>query len=63
MDNVFNKISDAANNGRGVELTASEVWLLTELAGDEIAKAGGTFETWQDMFEDYDREKRRDTDN
>lgn len=60
MDNVFDKLDGASNSGQGIELTPSEVWLLMELAGEEIAKAGGHFEHCREMIEDYEREKSRD---
>ena len=63
MDNVFDKIRDAAANGQGVKLTVSEVWLLDELAGEEIAKAGNVFEGTQELLEGYDIAKRLDTDD
>ena len=60
MENVFDKLDDAAKNGRGIELTSSEVWLLMELTGEEIATQGSVYEHWREVFEDYEREKSRD---
>ena len=38
--NVFRKLVDASNSGRGITLKPPEVWILLELTGDAIPLAG-----------------------
>ena len=52
---VFDKIADAASRGTSVELTFADVTLLQELMGGELAKAGGEYDRWRDIFAEYDR--------
>ena len=63
MENVFDKITDAVARGSGVTLTSSEIWLLDEMVGEQIAVAAGEFVRMQDLFEEYAREKNRETDS
>lgn len=56
---VFDRLHTAVSNGRGVELTAAEVWLLWELAGDALAKAEAEYGKWQDRFQELDLMRRR----
>ena len=60
METVFDKLHDAAQYERGVELTYSDVWLLMVLAGDEIATAARQYEHWEELFEGYERTKTSD---
>ena len=60
MPSVFEKLDDAEKNGKGVELTCSEVWLLMELAGETIAKASDNYEQWRERFKEHEQMKHRD---
>ena len=57
---VFQKLDSANTNGKGVELSATDVWLLMEMVGDEIGQAGGRFEECEGMLRDYELYKRRE---
>ena len=46
------KLDEASKAGRGIELSASEVWLLMEHAGEAIVMAGDKFSEWQEKFRD-----------
>ena len=37
MDSVFSRLHGAVTLGSGIELSAADVWLLHELAGDALA--------------------------
>ena len=58
--NVFDKLTDAISAGTGVELTFADIELLHELVGDALAKAGADYEQWREIFEEYERNSRRE---
>ena len=40
---VFERLSHAAKNDKGIELSPSEVWLLMRFVGDGIEKSADSF--------------------
>lgn len=60
MDNVFDKVRTANSRDVGVELPASDVWLLMEVAGEALGEAEGRYDHWKEVFDDYERVKRRE---
>ena len=50
MKSGFQKLRWAATRNRGVELTATDVWLLWELAGDALEGAEAAYEKWREII-------------
>ena len=61
--NVFGKLVEASNSGRGITLKPPEVWMLLELTGDAIPLAGDKLEERCEFFEEYKAIKRLDDNN
>ena len=53
--NVFEKLHGAGQNATGVDLTASDVNLLLESAGDAITEAEVDYEKWREIFDECER--------
>ena len=56
---VFEKLHAAAQNGCEVDLTASDVNLLLESAGDAITEAEADYEKWREIFDECERLEQR----
>lgn len=57
---VFERLSYAAKNDKGIELSPSEVWLLMRFVGDGIEKSADSFRSWCKFFDNYELVKRLD---
>ena len=57
---VFERLNDVVVPGRGITLSFSDVYLLTTLLGDALDKAEADYETWRDVFDEYERMKDRE---
>ena len=51
---VFEKLEDARRNAEGIELSSADVWLLMEMAGEEIHLAGDRWDEWQERFKEFE---------
>ena len=58
--NIFNRWTDALNNGTGLELTHAEVEFLQSLIGDALTEAENEYIEWQDRFAEYERFSARE---
>ena len=56
-ETVFDKVRDAHLTNRGLILSASEAWLLFEVASEGIDKAGADYVRWQETFQEYEQRK------
>ena len=50
---VFEKLHDAAQMNRGVDLTFAEIELLLTVLGDNFGEAEQEYLKWQSIFEEY----------